>query len=168
MKSVADLAVAVEAAVGPLLDVLESARNDPRLPVSATQFRVLTILARSPGLNLGGLADALDVVPSSASRLCDRLAATGLITRAPDPRDRREVHLTLTPTAVSLLEGLRLRRCTAIEGVLTRMPDGSRRGLLRSLTAFAMASEALAIEAATVVEALEAEQAPPDDGLGAA
>ncbi|MDR7273913.1 MarR family transcriptional regulator [Catenuloplanes atrovinosus] len=168
MKSVADLAVAVEAAVGPLLDVLDSARNDPRLPVSATQFRVLTILARRPGLNLGGLAEALDVVPSSASRLCDRLAATGLITRAPDPRDRREVHLTLTSTATELLEDLRQRRCDAIEGVLTRMPAGSRRALLRSLTAFAMASEAVAIEAAKAIEAIPPDPGPSADGLGAA
>lgn len=164
MKSVGELAVAVEAVVGPLLDVIDSARLDPRLPVSATQFRVLTILARRPGLTLGGLAEALDVVPSSASRLCDRLAATGLLTRAPDPRDRREVHLTLTSTAVELLEDLRQRRCQAIETVLTKMPAGSRRSLLRSLTAFAVASEALASD---LMEAVEA-AAPSTDELGAA
>lgn len=146
MKSVGELAVAVEAVVGPLLDVIDSARLDPGLPVSATQYRVLTVLDRRPGLTLGGLADALDVVPSSASRLCDRLAATGLLTRTPDPRDRREVHLTLTATAVELLEDLRRRRCEALATVLTKMPAGSRRSLLRSLTAFATASEALASE----------------------
>ncbi|MDQ0369663.1 DNA-binding MarR family transcriptional regulator [Catenuloplanes indicus] len=165
----ADLAVAVEAAVGPLLDVLDSARNDPRLPVSATQFRVLTILARHPGLNLGGLAEALDVVPSSASRLCDRLAATGLLTRAPDRHDRREVHLTLTSTAVNLLEELRQQRVVAIEAVLTRMPAGSRRALLRSLTAFALASEGMMAEAAKAIEAIPQEPAPTSaDGLGVA
>jgi DNA-binding MarR family transcriptional regulator len=163
MKHVGDLAIAVEAAVGPLLDVIDSARLDPRLPVSATQFRVLTVLARRPGLTLGGLAEALDVVPSSASRLCDRLAATGLLTRTPDPRDRREVHLTLTSTATALLEDLRRRRCQAIETVLTKMPPGSRRSLLRSLTAFAAASETLASEL------IEAEIiTPAADGLGAA
>ncbi|MDR7325556.1 MULTISPECIES: MarR family winged helix-turn-helix transcriptional regulator [Catenuloplanes] len=161
----ADLAVAVEAAVGPLLDVLDSARNDPRLPVSATQFRVLTILARRPGLNLGGLAEALDVVPSSASRLCDRLAATGLLTRAPDRHDRREVHLTLTSTAVNLLEDLRQQRVVAIETVLTKMPAGSRRALLRSLTAFALASEGLMAEAAKAVEAIPQEPAPVTEDL---
>lgn len=163
MKSVGELAVAVEAAAGPLLDVIDAARLDPRLPVSATQHRVLTVLARRPGLTLGGLAEALDVVPSSASRLCDRLAATGLLTREPDPRDRREVHLTLTSTAVGLLEDLRRRRCQAIEVVLTKMPTGSRRSLLRSLTAFAAASEALALEL------VDAEIITPSaDGLGAA
>ncbi|WP_051799784.1 MarR family transcriptional regulator [Catenuloplanes japonicus] len=163
MKSVGELAVAVEAVVGPLLDVIDSARLDPRLPVSATQFRVLSVLSRRPGLTLGGLATALDVVPSSASRLCDRLAATGLLTRAPDPRDRREVHLTLTSAAVELLEELRRRRCQAIEVVLARMPTGSRRSLLRSLTAFAAASEALASEL------VEAEIITPSaDGLGVA
>ncbi|MFI5839144.1 MarR family transcriptional regulator [Catenuloplanes sp. NPDC051500] len=163
MKSVGDLAIAVEAAVGPLLDVIDSARLDPRLPVSATQFRVLTVLARRPGLTLGSLAEALDVVPSSASRLCDRLAATGLLTRTPDPRDRREVHLTLTSTATGLLEDLRQRRCQAIETVLTKMPTGSRRSLLRSLTAFAAASEAL------TADLIEAEIITPTaDGLGVA
>jgi DNA-binding MarR family transcriptional regulator len=76
------------------------------------------------------------VVPSSASRLCDRLEATGLLRRVPDPRDRREVRLLLTPAAQRLLEDLRERRRSALAEVLERMSPTSRQELVRAMAAF--------------------------------
>jgi DNA-binding MarR family transcriptional regulator len=86
------------------------------------------------------LAEALEVVPSSASRLCDRLEATGLLRRVPDPRDRREVRLILTSSARRMLDQLRERRREALAGVLERMTPGDRADLVRSLRAFAQAA----------------------------
>jgi DNA-binding MarR family transcriptional regulator len=86
------------------------------------------------------LAEALDVVPSSASRLCDRLEATGLLRRVPDPRDRREVRLMLTPSARRLLDHLRERRRQALAEVLERMTPAARQGLVDALQAFATAT----------------------------
>ena len=140
MEASADLASAVDAAVGTMVGVLDAAWQGSRIDVSPTQFRVLTIIDRNPGTNLNGLAAALDVVPSSASRLCDRLAATGMLRRVTDPRDRREVQLTLTATAQRLLDELRQRRRQAIEVVLARMPAAAQEELVRSLAAFAVAA----------------------------
>jgi DNA-binding MarR family transcriptional regulator len=86
------------------------------------------------------LAETLKVVPSSASRLCDRLEATGLLRRVPDPHDRREVRLVLTATAHQVLDELRLRRRRALAEVLERMLPAHRQDLLRSLNAFAVAA----------------------------
>jgi len=80
------------------------------------------------------------VVPSSASRLCDRLEATGLLRRVPDPRDRREVRLMLTPAARRLLDELRDRRRAALAEVLGRMTPADQQDLVRALTAFAGAA----------------------------
>ena len=110
MDRVTEHAAAVESAVESLLAVLDSARMAQTPAIPPTQLRVLQVVARGSSTNMNRLAEALDVVPSSASRLCDRLEATGLLRRVADPRDRREVRLVLTPAARQLLDDLRQRR----------------------------------------------------------
>ena len=74
--------------------------------VTLPQLRVL-VLASQPGhLNATGVAEALDVHLSSASRICDRLVQAGLLDRRDLPRDRRNVELTLTRAGERLLETL--------------------------------------------------------------
>jgi DNA-binding MarR family transcriptional regulator len=122
--------------VASLLSALDSARLAQSPAVPPTQLRVLTIVAGSQHTNMSRLAEALGVVPSSASRLCDRLEATGLLRRVPDPRDRREVRLHLSPTARRMLDELRDRRRTALASVLERMTPAGRQDLVRALSAF--------------------------------
>ena len=138
---VTDVAAAVEAAVESLVSVLDSARAAQTPTVPPAQLRVLSIIAGNRHTNMSRLAEALDVVPSSASRLCDRLEAAGLLRRVPDPRDRREVRLMLTPSARRLLDQIRERRRAALAEVLDRMPAATRNELLRSLQSFAEAAE---------------------------
>ena len=136
MERVSDVAAAVESTVESLLAVLDRARIAQSPAIPPTQLRVLTVIARIRHTNMSRLADALDVVPSSASRLCDRLEATGLLRRVPDPRDRREVRLLLTPAARRLLDDLRDRRREALGQVLERMTAAGRQELLKALAAF--------------------------------
>jgi DNA-binding MarR family transcriptional regulator len=131
-----DHAAAVETAVESLCALLDAARLAQTPAIPPTQLRVLLIIAGAAQTNMNRLAEALDVVPSSASRLCDRLEATGLLRRAPDPRDRREVRLVLTSAARRLLDDLRERRRRALGDVLERMAPGARQELVRALTAF--------------------------------
>lgn len=141
MERVPDVAAAVELAVDSLLSVLEGARLAQSPAVPPTQLRVLAVIAGNRHTNMNRLAEALDVVPSSASRLCDRLEANGLLRRVPDPRDRREVRLMLTPSAQRLLDDLRDRRRTALAVVLERMTPSARQDLVRSLQAFDAAEQ---------------------------
>ncbi len=140
MERVSDVAAAVESTAESLLSVLDAARLAQSPAVPPTQLRVLTIVAANAHTNMSRLAGALDVVPSSASRLCDRLEATGLLRRVPDPRDRREVRLLLTPAARRVLDDLRQRRRQALEEVLGRMTPDGREGLVRALAAFGTAA----------------------------
>jgi DNA-binding MarR family transcriptional regulator len=141
MERLTDVASAVESTVESLLGVLETARMAQSPAVPPTQLRVLCIVADSTHMNMNRLAEALDVVPSSASRLCDRLEATGLLRRMADPRDRREVRLALTPTARRMLEDLRQRRRDALAEVLARMAPSARNDLVRALAAFDAAAD---------------------------
>lgn len=56
--------------------------------------------------SVGYLAERLRIRHHSAVELADRLAEAGLITREPDPDDRRRVRLKLTPTAEERLAKL--------------------------------------------------------------
>jgi DNA-binding MarR family transcriptional regulator len=142
MDRVTDAAAAVESTVDSLVTVLDVARMAQSPAVPPTQLRVLTIVAANRHTNMNRLAEALGVVPSSASRLCDRLEATGLLRRAPDPRDRREVRLVLTSAARRMLDELRERRRDALAEVLGRMTPAGRQELVRALAAFDAAVEA--------------------------
>ncbi len=136
MERVSDVAAAVESTAESLLSVLDRARQAQSAAVPPAQLRVLTIVAAAGQTNMSRLAGALAVVPSSASRLCDRLEATGLLRRVPDPKDRREVRVLLTPAARRMLDDLRERRRQSLERVLARMTPGGREDLVRALAAF--------------------------------
>jgi DNA-binding MarR family transcriptional regulator len=133
----------IEAAAESLAAVLDPARGDQALRVSPTQLRVLTWLRSHPQTNVNGLAESLGVGPSSASRLCDRLEALGLLRRVADPRDRREVQVQVTSEAGELLTQISRNRQRALEEVLSRMPETARQELVRSLTAFRVAADGL-------------------------
>jgi DNA-binding MarR family transcriptional regulator len=145
-----ELAASIEAAAESLASVLDPARCEHLAPVSPAQLRVLLLLKAHPSLNVNGLAEALRVGASSASRLCDRLEALGLVSRVPDPRDRREMQLPLTAAAVTLLDELSNFRRRALATVLADMPPSARIELARSLTAFHDAADGSA-ESATLL-----------------
>lgn len=113
--------------------------------VSPAQLRVLTLLRDHGPRNLGELADGLGVRPSSATRLCDRLTAAGLLLREVAPHSRREVVLSLSRPGRDLLAELEDCRREQIAAVLTVLSPADREGLLRGLAAFAAATAGAAV-----------------------
>ena len=140
MERATEVATTVESSVESLVAVLERARLAQNPAVPPAQLRVLTIVAGNRHTNMSRLAETLGVVPSSASRLCDRLEATGLLRRVADPRDRREVRLLLTPASRRLLDDLREHRQAALAEVLDRMSPEAQQDLVRALQAFETAA----------------------------
>ena len=136
-QAAAEVEAAAEALVGIWAHVAESL--DVR--ISPTQLRALTALGRYGELNLSQLADALGALPSSASRLCDRLEAAGLLTRDTGRASRRAVSLRLTANGEALLEQARQRRQEQIAQVLKIMPAAGRAELAEGLAAFQQAAE---------------------------
>ena len=140
MERPPNLAAAIDAAAEALVGVLDTAASRHSVGVSPTQLRVLSLIMAHPDANVNRLAELLDVVPSSASRLCDRLEAVGLVRRVADPRDRREVRLMPTAAAETLLRELQDRRHQAVQAVLDRMPNRVQHELLLALVAFSQAA----------------------------
>lgn len=131
-----ECAAEIEAVAERFAAIWTSPHSALDIPVPATQLRVLFILADRDGVNLSGLARELGSLLSSASRLCDRLEAAGLIVRESGRQSRREITIRLSPDGRDLLDRVRRHRRTELEKVLTAMPSAARADLLTGLTAF--------------------------------
>jgi DNA-binding MarR family transcriptional regulator len=134
-------AAAVDDAAPALLAAWDVARQRATPLLSGPQLRALLVVEREEGINLRGLAAQLTMILSSASRLCDRLVASGMVERVPGRADRREIALYLTPSSRHLLDHLRATRRGLLAEVLARMSPGGRAALLSGLTEFAAAAD---------------------------
>lgn len=134
---------AVDDAALALLATWDAAREQATHRLSAPQLGALLAVENDEGINLRGLAGRLDMILSSASRLCDRLVAAGLVTRRPGSVDRREVELRVSPEGQRLVEQLRDTRVAELASVLAAMPPEGRRALLVGLREFQRAAERL-------------------------
>lgn len=135
-------AAVVDDAAATLLSVWDEAREAASTRVSGAQLAALLVVERAEGINLRGLAGQLRMILSSASRLCDRLAAADLLEREPGRVDRREIALYLTPTGRALLHELRGARRRRLARVLDRMTPAGRAALVHGLAEFAAAGRA--------------------------
>lgn len=115
--------------------------GSPGVPIPATQLRVLFVVEQHGAINLSGLANELGALLSSASRLCDRLEAAGLIVRESGQQSRREIAIRLSPDGKALLERVRQERQEQILKVLAQMPAGARQALLTGLREFSAVAD---------------------------
>ncbi len=130
-------------AVDSLAALWSVAAQEASLRLSLHQLRALRTVEAAPGLNLTALADELAIGLPTASRLCDRLAAAGLLERAPHPGTRREVQLWLTPHGRHVLGDVADRRAQALATALAAMEPAERVALSRGLLGFLAARDAV-------------------------
>ena len=108
--------------------------------VSLMQWRALVVVSTHQRVALNEVATALGVHPSTATRLCDRLVASGLLLRQEDPNDRRYLSLTLTRKGQRLVDKVTATRRREIEEILGRIEGSSRRRVVLALQEFAGAA----------------------------
>lgn len=119
--------------------VAVSARSIAAVDESLTlaQFRMLVVLDSRGPVKLTSLAEHLSVNPSTATRMVDRLAANGLVVRQASPTSRRELVLALSADGKRVVQTTTRRRRAEIRKIVSRMPAGTRVGLVDALVAFA-------------------------------
>ncbi|MCX2929723.1 MarR family transcriptional regulator [Mycobacterium sp. CVI_P3] len=108
--------------------------------VTVPQLRVLVMIDTRGPLNLASVATALEISPSNASRICDRLIRAGFLNRQDSPTDRRNISLTLTTEGRQLVRKMNRHRRRAITRVLRAMTAQERRSVVTALDAFAAAA----------------------------
>jgi DNA-binding MarR family transcriptional regulator len=131
--------LASRALVGVAARSLSAVEGD----VTLGQYRALVLLSSRGNQNVGALADALGVHPSTATRLCDRLLAKGLINRATAPRNRREVVVTLTDEGRAIVRSVATRRRREIRRVVAKLDRATQRKVVAAFDAFASAADEL-------------------------
>ena len=107
--------------------------------VTLPQFRALVVLTRG-SLKVSALAKQLDIQPSTATRLCDRLVRRRFVTRRVDEANRREVILSLSPAGRALVRNATMRRRRQIASIMTRVPERHCSMIIEALTAFCHAA----------------------------
>ncbi|MGH2353926.1 MAG: MarR family winged helix-turn-helix transcriptional regulator, partial [Chloroflexota bacterium] len=108
--------------------------------VTLPQFRALVVIAARQSAMVRELAERLDIHPSTATRLCDRLVRKGLIRRVERDVDRRETEIVLTSKGRRLVEGVTRRRRRDIAAIAERMSPAQLRQAIAGLSAFAEAA----------------------------
>ncbi|MEV4543895.1 MarR family winged helix-turn-helix transcriptional regulator [Micromonospora echinaurantiaca] len=160
------MAAELDAAAGALLTVWEAARERTTSRISGAQLRAVMVVEQQDGINLRRLATGLDMLLSSASRLCDRLVAAGLLEREPGRFDRREISLHLTPEARRLLAELRDDRRQQLAAILADMTPAGRQALLDGMREFDEAARRREVRSVEPVGPWSPEAAAAQRSLG--
>lgn len=108
--------------------------------VTVVQYRALVLLASRGDLNVGLLADALDIHQSTATRLCDRLVAKGLVDRHTSAESRRETVVALTAAGRAMLRTVTTRRRRDLRKIMTKLRPAQRAQLVEAFSTFAEAA----------------------------
>ena len=101
--------------------------------VTGAQWRVLALIAKQPGINLGQLAEALEVEPITVCRMIDRMEHAGLVERRPDPQDRRARRLFPAGDADRLMGELAVHSARLIDSATRGLGPDDRERLLELL-----------------------------------
>ncbi|MEW1774442.1 MarR family transcriptional regulator [Streptomyces sp. NPDC086777] len=133
------LAVSMADAVDGLTTLWSVAAQGASVRLSPHQLRALRTMAGEPGLNLTALAVRMDIGLPAASRLCDRLAAAGLLERELHPRNRRAVRLHVTRQGRQALDEVACRRSQRLAVALGAMEPADLEALDRGLRGFVAA-----------------------------
>jgi DNA-binding MarR family transcriptional regulator len=101
--------------------------------LSMSEYDVLFNLSRLPGgaARIRDLNRRLLLTQPSVSRLLDRIAARGLITKTDDPRDARGTIVTLTPEGAAMFRRVGARHAAAIAEIMAVLPPEELRELGR-------------------------------------
>jgi DNA-binding MarR family transcriptional regulator len=110
--------------------------------VTLPQYRMLVVLDQA-STNLKTLAEALDVTPSTAMRMVDRLETAALVRRTVPPGDRRVTNLELTASGRRVVRQVTTRRRRDLRKVIERVPADQQAALAAAMASFADAVERL-------------------------
>lgn len=88
-----------------------------------TDFSVLMIIGREPGLNQQAVSAALKIQPPNLAAIVERLRRQNLIRRSPVAADRRSHALQLTPDGEALLASANRAHADHTERLLALIED---------------------------------------------
>lgn len=94
-----------------------------------------TLGQHEDGLRLGELAEVEGISAPSLTRIVHALEEQGLVTRAPDPQDRRAQRVTLTTAGTAMIESGTSARLTALRRRFDALEPAQQRAIADALPA---------------------------------
>ena len=125
---------ALRAAVSRLARRLRNEAPTAR-PLSATGIAVLGLLRREGPTTLQALACAEHVRPPTMTRIVDRLVEMGMVTKQPNPDDRRSTIVHLDPTGADYLAATVRQRSTWLASRIDTLTEEERKALSHAIPA---------------------------------
>jgi len=107
---------------------------------TAAQCCALGVLASRSQWRLADLAGALGVAPSSAGRMCDRLARKSLVRICRAGHDRRTVLVSVTEAGRKVVDGAARRQRALVARILGRLPLPAQRAVAEAFRDLAAAA----------------------------
>ncbi|MDN3564526.1 MarR family winged helix-turn-helix transcriptional regulator [Paeniroseomonas aquatica] len=104
-------------------------RRVQRIGLTRSQWLVLSLLYRRPGVSQSELAEMLEVERPTAGRMIDRLERKNWVVRRPDAADRRVKRLFLTPEAEDVQAEMGRIAETLLEDAMASLAPGERLAL---------------------------------------
>jgi DNA-binding MarR family transcriptional regulator len=108
-------------------------RNEPGIPVG--KLAVLGRLERDGPASISDLAGHEHMRPQSMAQTVHDLETSGLVSRRPDPEDRRRAYVELTDEGRRLVRSARAQKETWLAEVLDRELNRDERALLNEALA---------------------------------
>ena len=112
-----------------------------KLSLTIPQLKSLFYISRHGKVNLSGLASGIRVTPANVTGIVDRLVEQGLLTRTPDPDDRRISWLRLTDKGKMLINNLREGRAKEMHKILDKLTEEELSVVARGFDLLARAAE---------------------------
>ena len=103
-------------------------RQESGAGLSPSQQSALAVISNDGPLTLGALAELERVAPPSITKVVSKLECDGLVTRTPDPSDRRVCHVEISAEGAALLEESRRRKTAWLTARINELdPERQRR-----------------------------------------
>jgi DNA-binding MarR family transcriptional regulator len=113
-----------------------------KLNLTIPQLKSLFYISRHGRVNPSGLASGIRVTPANVTGILDRLVEQGLLTRTPDPNDRRISWLTVTDKGKTLINDLREGRAQEMRRTLDKLTEEELSSVAHGFELVAAAAEA--------------------------
>jgi DNA-binding MarR family transcriptional regulator len=108
-------------------------RQESGAGLSPSQQSALAVIANHGPLTLGALAEHERVAPPTVTKVVSKLECDGLVTRTPDPEDRRVCRVAISPAGQTLLEEVRRRKTAWLTARISQLDADRQRRLADAL-----------------------------------
>jgi DNA-binding MarR family transcriptional regulator len=108
-------------------------RQESGAGLSPSQQSALAVIANHGPLTLGALAEHERVAPPSITKVVSKLECDGLVTRTPDPADRRVCRVAISLEGEALLEESRRRKTAWLTARISELDSDRQRRLSDAL-----------------------------------